>query len=144
VDPKFAAVVESLQPALDRLKSMQPLVSPLPIRVRGVYLFSEGGRHLYVGRSNNIGQRLRQHRQPSSQHNQAVFAFKLAREKTGKVVASYRVGPNGRAGLIGDPEFSEAFNRAKARVRAMEVRYVEEDDQTRQALLELYCAIALG
>lgn len=144
MDPRFAAIVESLQPALDRLKSMQAFAGPLPIGVRGVYLFSEGGRHLYVGRSNNIRQRLRQHRQPSSQHNQAVFAFKLAREETGKLVAAYRMGPNSRAGLIGDPALSEAFSRAKARVRSMEFRYVEEEDQTRQALLELYCAIALS
>lgn len=36
-----------------------------------------------------------------------------------------------------------AFKRAKERVRAMEFRAVEESDQTRQALLEVYCAIAL-
>ena len=35
------------------------------------------------------------------------------------------------------------FETAKARVRAMEFRAVEERDQTRQALLEIYCAIAL-
>ncbi len=36
-----------------------------------------------------------------------------------------------------------AFNAAKKRVRAMEFRAVEESDQTKQALLEVYCAITL-
>jgi hypothetical protein len=31
----------------------------------------------------------------------------------------------------------------KQRLRAMEVRYVEEADQVRQALLEMYAALAL-
>lgn len=99
--------------------------------------------HLYVGRSNNIAQRLRQHRSPGAQHNQAVFAFKLAREETGKTAAAYRPGPESRSGLAGNPAFGEAFLRAKERVRAMDVRYVMEEDQTRQALLELYYAITL-
>jgi hypothetical protein len=33
---------------------------------------------------------------------------------------------------------------AKARIRAMEYRYVEERKQNRQALLEIYCAVVLG
>ena len=33
---------------------------------------------------------------------------------------------------------------AKERIRAMEYRYVEEADQNRQALLEIYCAAVLG
>jgi hypothetical protein len=33
---------------------------------------------------------------------------------------------------------------ANARIRAMEYRYVEETDQNRQALLEIYCAVVLG
>lgn len=144
MDPKFADVVETLQPKLDQLKAMPSLSGPLPMGIRGVYLFSERGRHLYVGRSNNIGQRLGHHRRPGSPHNQAVFAFKLAREETGKLVASYAPGPESRVGLARDPDFADAFTRAKARVRAMEVRYFVEEDQTRQALLELYIAIALG
>jgi hypothetical protein len=36
-----------------------------------------------------------------------------------------------------------AFKRAKTRVSAMEFRAVEEPNQNRQALLEIYCAITL-
>jgi hypothetical protein len=33
---------------------------------------------------------------------------------------------------------------AKERIRGMEYRYVEETDQNRQALLEIYCAVVFG
>jgi hypothetical protein len=99
---------------------------------------------LYVGKSNKVRLRYKQHTNPGSQHNQAVFAFKIAREVTGKVKASYARGAENRKGLVGDPDFSLAFREAKARVGRMEYRFVEERDQTRQALLELYCAIALN
>ena len=37
--------------------------------------------------------------------------------------------------------FAAAFMAAKERIRKMEYRYVEEADQNRQALLEIYCAV---
>jgi hypothetical protein len=46
--------------------------------------------------------------------------------------------------LVSDRTFWDAFTKAKDRIRAMEFRAVEECDQTRQALLEIYCAVALG
>ncbi|MFN7263885.1 MAG: hypothetical protein ACK5T5_03010, partial [Phenylobacterium sp.] len=39
--------------------------------------------------------------------------------------------------------FKAAFDAAKAKVRAMEFRYVEETDPIRQSVLEIYCAVAL-
>jgi len=42
-----------------------------------------------------------------------------------------------------DVVFAGAFIAAKERIRAMEYRYVEEADQNRQALLEIYCAVVL-
>jgi hypothetical protein len=108
-----------------------------------IYLFSENGRYLYVGRTRNLRQRLRHHSNPAAPHNQAVFAFKLAREATGRTVASYSK-KGSRAELQNDPQFAEAFTKAKARVHEMELRFVEETDPLRQALLEIYVAVALG
>ncbi|MDP2294325.1 MAG: hypothetical protein Q8M24_02550 [Pseudolabrys sp.] len=71
------------------------------------------------------------------------FAFRLAREVTGKIKPSYMPGKDSRNGLSEDVEFSLAFSQAKSRVRTMEYRFVEECDQTKQALLEIYCAISL-
>jgi hypothetical protein len=107
-----------------------------------IYLFSEGFRHLYVGRTRHLRQRLRQHSIPGAQHNQAVFAFRLAREMTGQLTAAYNK-EGSRLALSSDGEFAPAFLEAKRRIREMHVRYVEERDPLRQALLEIYVAVVL-
>ena len=147
MDPRFASVVEALHPAFERLLAMPPtghgrLPSDMPLQ--GVYLFSEGTRHLYAGRSNHLRNRVGQHCRAGSQHNQAVFAFRLAREATGMIIPAYSTGIGSRKALVTEASFSQAFTTAKVRVRAMDYRCVEEIDQTRQALLEIYCAITLG
>jgi hypothetical protein len=147
MDPKFAALVETLAPKLDRLLAMQPLAHgalPPSMPRSGVYLFTEAGRHLYVGRSNVLRGRYGRHCRPGATHRQAAFAFQLAREATGRTEATYRAGEGSRAGLMGNPAFAAAFTTAKERIRRMEYRYVEEADQNQQALLEIYCAVVLG
>jgi hypothetical protein len=69
-----------------------------------------------------------------------VLATLIARDETKRRV-DYHKGARGR--LLADSAFMDAFRSAKERVRAMEFRAVEEPDQTRQALLEVYCAITL-
>ncbi|HPW21811.1 MAG TPA: hypothetical protein PLE61_13475 [Vicinamibacterales bacterium] len=44
---------------------------------------------------------------------------------------------------MADPQFAQAFAQAKTRVWAMDIRYIQEDDPTRQALLEIYVATVL-
>lgn len=143
---RFAAVIESLHDSYERLVAMPPVTFdqlPRIMPAQAVYLFSEQGRPLYTGRSNRVRKRIGEHCRSSSQHNQAVFAFRLAREATGNLTAAYSSGAGSRANLPNDAAFQAAFLLAEARVRAMEFRFVEETDQTRQALLELYCAIVL-
>jgi len=147
LDPKFIALVDQLAPKLQGLLAMPPLTNgnlSHEMPSSGVYLFTESGRHFYVGRSNDLRGRYGRHCRPGATHRQAAFAFQLARERTGRTVAAYRPGENSRAGLMLIPEFAEAFTAAKARIREMEYRYVEETDQNRQALLEIYCAVVLA
>ena len=118
------------------------LTLPRAMPARAVYLFSEGDNHLYIGRTNRLRQRLLEHGRPSSGHNSAPFAFLLAREATGKTTATYQT-TGSRAELQADPVFAAAFTAARRRVRAMDIRFVEESDRTRQALLEMYVAVAL-
>lgn len=108
----------------------------------GIYLFSESGRPLYIGRTDNLRKRLANHRHRS--HNTATFAFLLARHETGKRDATYQ--PSGsRADLLkNDPTFSAVFDRARTRIGEMDVRVVEEADPVRQALLEIYAAFVSG
>jgi hypothetical protein len=74
----------------------------------------------------------------------AAFAFRLAREATGNLKATYRPGEGSRKALAVEPEFKAEFEAAKARLRAMDFRYVEEAEPVRQCVLEIYCAVALG
>lgn len=116
---------------------------PKGMPLSGIYLFSEEAKHLYVGRSNRLRARIRRHGVEASRHNVAAFAFRLAREAMGYTLATYRT-EGSRHQLVEDSAFAEAFLRAKARIREMAVRYVEETDQITQALLEMYVAIVLG
>jgi hypothetical protein len=147
MDLKFAILVESLAPKLEQLLVSPPLrfgQLPKGMPKSGVYLFSENSRHLYVGRSNGLHGRYGRHCRPGATYRQASFAFQLAREATGRVKPSYKADDDCREALIRDPFFAAAFSTAKERIRTMDFRFVEECDQNRQALLEIYCAVVLG
>ena len=51
---------------------------------KGIYVFFEDGRPLYVGRSERMKKRVKQHSRRSSGHNSATFAFLLAKESAEK------------------------------------------------------------
>lgn len=147
MDERFRDVVESLVP------SFEALIGSDPVRPdhrwpagggSGVYLFTDGEAHLYVGRSNNIARRYGHHTGVAAGDNQAVFAFRLAREATGYTKPTYKPGEGSRKWLASHPPFVEQFNLAKRRLRAMEFRYVLEPNPIRQCILEVYCAVALG
>jgi hypothetical protein len=122
----FRQYAESLDPLFQRLIQMRPLtIATLPKDApsRCIYLFSEEARHLYAGRTHrqSLRKRLSQHSNPSAQQNQAVFAFKLAREMTGRLRPSYRQ-KDSRKMLEADPDFANAFFQAKDSIRKMELR----------------------
>ena len=143
--PHFAEVVDSLHPSYRELLKMLPVtISTLPSNTpkSGIYLFTETSQHLYVGRSNRLRNRVRNHGAKGSTENVAAFAFKIARRSTGNVKATYKTDGSRKA-LMQQPEFVQAFQDAKARIRNMEVRFVEEPDQLRQAVLEMYISVVL-
>jgi predicted GIY-YIG superfamily endonuclease len=143
MDIQFARLVETLAPKLEQLVTMKPLQYgrlPLNMPEKGVYLFSDGRKHLYIGRSNVLRKRYYRHFQ--SRYG-ATFAFLLARKETGRLLRSYKKGDDSREGLMADPTFSAAIGAAKLKMRDMNYRYVEEKDQVSQALLEIYCAVVL-
>lgn len=142
----FRNFIESLEPSYQRLMQMEPVtVATLPreMPTSGIYLFSEGNQHLYVGRTNTIRKRLQNHCRPSSGHNSATFAFRLARQLTGQTNATY-TAEGSRSFLQSHPEFGPVFVAQKERVRNMSVRFVSESDPMRQALLEMYVSVSLG
>lgn len=139
--PKFAALAEGLHPLFEELMRCPPHIGPtrLPPTVPrcAVYLFSTGDTHLYVGRTDRLRARHREHW--TGKANDAPFAFKLARHDTGNLTK----GRPTRQQLEADPIFAAAFIDAKQRVANMEFRWVEETDANRQCLLEIYATIAL-
>lgn len=145
MDEKFKAFADALHPRYEMLMRMDAVQGRLPKGVggSGVYLFSEEGRHLYVGRTRNVRSRYSQHSRPSSKHNDAPFAFRLAREATG-ILRDYSGGALARARLTENLDFADAFHDALVRIRAMDFRFVAEADPTRQCLLEVYVSVVLG
>jgi len=113
---------------------------PKDMPLAGIYLLSEHGKALYVGRTNKLLNRLQYHTR--NNHNQATFAFLLAREKTGKNKASYQKSGS-REDLLTQPDFRYAFDLARLRIKEMEVQFVEEVDPIRQALLEICTAMTV-
>jgi len=141
MDNKFKALIDGLHQKYEALMSMSPLMVatvPRNCPVGGVYLFSEKGKHLYVGRTKRkIKTRLNGHigTAPDS-----PFAWHLAREATGHTKATYQK-EGSRKHLLSLPDFAAEYRKAKDRIRKMEVRYVGEQDPLKQALLEIYVAV---
>ena len=127
-----------------------------PPREHGVYLFTEAGRHLYVGRCglteraakseegrghSNFRTRLAGHTRPSSAHNQASFAWRLAVEA---VDGRFEGLPTTRVALERDSRFGQEFALQKERVTEMDFRVVTITDNFESYVFEPYAALMLG
>jgi hypothetical protein len=142
MNDKFKDLISQLHTKFEILMAMPPVTVdtvPKDTPTGGVYLFSVGNDHLYVGRTKrSIRHRLKDH---VSTADDCPFAWRLARETTKQLKASYR-REGSRADLLSRHEFKCAYDDAKARIRCMDVRYVGEGNPLRQALLEIYVAVA--
>jgi hypothetical protein len=140
---EFSAAVSTMPEKLERLLN----VAPQCIRTglhgtekSGVYLFTEKGVHLYVGRTKNfLADRVRQH---VSTAEDCPFAFRLAREETNNKQAIYK-GDGTRKWLLANEAFKKSYGTAKLRIREMDVRWISEPDNLKQTLLEIYVAVTL-
>ena len=141
MNKRFQDLVDGLESKCQTLLTMRPVIAndvPSDTPVGGVYLFSEGSAHLYAGRTKRrIAVRIRNH---FSTAPDCPFAWLLAREATGRTATYTRDGS--RKALLADANFKAEYERAKNRIRRMNVRYVHESDPVRQALLEIYAALA--
>jgi len=144
MDSRFARYIENLHEKYVQLMAMEPVTMESPLHNTpegGVYLFSEGASHLYVGRSKRkLNKRLHGHIRKSAKDS--PLAFKLARKATGQTVTSYS-GDYIREKLLSAPEFLKVYQDAKERIRRMNIRWVHEPEPTKQALLEIYVSVVL-
>jgi len=107
---------------------------------KGVYVFYEDGKPIYVGRTNSMSDRLNRHCNPSSGHTSATFAFNIAKGEAMKQGMNVQMT---RSQLEVDPAFSKLFLEAKARVSKMPVRVIEINDPIVQTLFEVYAVMCL-
>ena len=140
---KFIQIMPELLQSLKKSEAFEITDRTQTIPKSGVYVFYENNKPIYVGRSNNVKGRLLQHGRESSGHNQATFAFILAKEQMKVDKEAHKKAQITRKELEGAPGFEQEFSEQRIRVRKMKIRLIEIDDQTTQALFEIYAALVL-
>ena len=140
----FNRVVDELPDLMRRLRlePARPWGEWTDVPKRGVYLLLEDDRPVYIGRSDNILRRLRQHGNAKSPQNQASLAFNLA--KRDALARGDRIAAGKRDDVQHDPAFKPLFERAKERIRRMSFQAVEIADPVTQTLFEVYAHMELG
>ena len=137
MDTVFWEAIEKMKPLMDRLKGSEERhwdeYSYAP--QNGVYVFYENSHPMYVGRSNNMRNRIREHGADSSDRYSATFAFKLLRQALND--------PKGRAEDI-ERDHKDEYRQQRKRVRAMTFQAVAITDQLEQTLFETYAIIEMG
>jgi len=108
---------------------------------KGIYVFFEDNKPIYVGRSNRLKKRLKEHSQGSS-HYSATLAFRIAKQNTSTQQKKERKQTNEQ--LMKNSDFVEEFEATKGRIARAKIRFIEIEDQTEQAMFEIYASMALG
>ena len=164
-------IIRQMEPLLKRLKC-SPLrnMSQLhdlpghPFPKQGIYVFYEQGKPLYVGCSDGLGTRILQHR--SSDPNKAAFAFILTRDewrlwknpiwerdlyKKDKELVEIRNSKGeqtkvklSKGAMLDDKSIKQDFQLQRERIKEMQVRVIEIEDEYEQAMFEIYAAYVLS
>ena len=143
VHPEFKDIVNKLEPLLEELQNSSPHTVEEGLghlTNKGVYAFYEKGEPIYIGRSNRMKARIREHGAESSRHGSATFAYKLLLEAKGE--------SGGHSSARTRKNFQEAksseYRRQRQRIREMEVRAVGIENQQVQAVFEICAILDLG
>ncbi len=125
----------------------QPLISIDDIGItqvpqRGIYVFFEDNDPIYVGRSNRLKERLKEHSQRGSDHYSATLAFRIAKQNMSILQKKERKQTNEQ--LMKNRDFVAEFEAAKGQIARAKIRFIEIEDQIEQAMFEIYASLALG
>ena len=101
----------------------------------GCYVMLDSGHPFYVGISRKVFTRLRQHVLADT-HNSATLAYRMAAQWTGHSMQ--------RSEAMADPDFKREFDRAREKIRSLDVAYVEIDNPLVLHVFEPYAALELG
>lgn len=139
----FEGLIAELPLLMDRLVSspLMPWSKLSGVPQKGIYVFYDDNIPIYVGRTNRMRARLKEHARPSSTHNSAPFAFNLAKKEALKEGLEVR---KPRKELSKDVRFNDIFLGAKKRVSEMDIRVIEINDPVLQTLFEVYASLELG
>ena len=142
MNAEFQKIINQMEPLLRKLRCSDPrTVENLKgVPQRGVYVFYEGDKPFYTGRSRRIRQHIYEHGGTSSRHESATFAFKLFREAIGEPEGH---SPKYTRRELQD-EYPEEYAKQRQRVQNMQIRAVEINDPIVQTVFETYAIIALG
>lgn len=138
----FKRMVDQLPVLFERLvtSSIIPWNDLGKIPRKGIYVFYENGYPIYVGRTNRMKERIKEHGRRSSTQNSAPFAFNLAK----KAAAEKGINTNNsRVELERDSTFAELFSQAKERVSRMSIHVIEISDPIMQTIFEVYASMEL-
>ena len=109
----------------------------------GIYVFYEGTKNpIYVGRTKNIRQRIQLHTRDSSKNESATFTFNLAKKEY--YLSLPKEEKITRKDLMNKIDFIPLFAEQKERVKKMHVKYIEEEHDILQTILEPYIAFKLN
>jgi len=140
LDKLFIEYYEKLEKAeLYKLSELPKGVLP---QNGGLYVFYEGTeKPIYVGRTKNIRQRIQLHTRDSSKSESASFTFILA--KIEYKLISKEVKKQTRKVLMDNIEFIPIFTKQKERVKNMHLKFILEEHDILQTMLEPYFAYKL-
>jgi GIY-YIG catalytic domain-containing protein len=106
----------------------------------GIYVFYESEKALYVGRTDNVKQRIQLHTRPSSGSESATFAFNLAKAEHGVKNEIKET----RKELMKNEEFKKVFITHKSNVSNFRLKFIQIENDVLQTMFEPYLAIKLN
>lgn len=142
MNEELRSLLAQMDPLLVKLKACPPetFATRKKLPDRGVYVFYDGEKALYVGRSNQIWKRIGTHGREGASQEQASFAFRLL-AKNYNLTVGHGTGAN-RSQVA--KRYAAEFREQKRRVRSMTVRAVAVTDDTKSYFFEAYAILALG
>ena len=113
---------------------------------RGIYVFYEDGKPIYVGRTGRMKGRIRDHSSPSAGRGSA-FAYLIAKrelEDKGIAPAAQSGKPSSRITKADVEKHPRTISAARERIGKMQFRVIEITDPIEQTVFEVYAALHLG
>ena len=143
MNERFKKLTDRIPLRLQSLLEQPPIaiddIGITQVPQKGVYVFFEDDKPIYVGRSNRLKKRLKEHSQRSSDRYSATLAFRIAKQNTSTLQKK-----QANEQLMKNRDFVEEFEAAKDRIARTKIRFIRIKDQIEQAMFEIYAALALN